>query len=97
MLSPVTPRYPQAEALTGRVLAGLADHHTVQWRVEAVTGAKTADALERLDALPNEGFDVAVTSLGVNDVTGGTRLGTWLATPGLEELVENRQGPPQSK
>lgn len=83
----------QADALTGQILARLTGHYTVHWRIEATTGATTGDTLERLAALPPEKFDVAVTSLGVNDVTRGKRRGTWLSQQrALVELLRRRFG-----
>jgi lysophospholipase L1-like esterase len=83
----------QADALTGQILAGLTDHYTVHWRIEATTGATTADTLKRLATLPIQTFDVAVTSLGVNDVTRGRRVGTWiLQQRALVGLLRRRLG-----
>lgn len=68
----------QDEALAGQLVAALAPRFEVQWRLEARTGYTTADAHGHLLALPDEAFDVVVTSLGVNDVTGGVGLKRWL-------------------
>lgn len=69
----------QDEALAGQLVAALAPHFRVRWALEAQTGRTTADALAHLQALPGEEFDVVVTSLGVNDVTGGVGVAPWLA------------------
>ncbi|WP_171101294.1 SGNH/GDSL hydrolase family protein [Ruegeria sp. HKCCD7255] len=58
----------QAQALSGQLVAALAPRYTVEWRVEATTGHTTQDTLARLQTL-DHAFDVAVTALGVNDVT----------------------------
>jgi lysophospholipase L1-like esterase len=68
----------QDEALVGRLVADLRDDYEVTWRLEAKTGATTADTLRRLAGLPPDRFDVLVTSLGVNDITRGIGLSTWL-------------------
>lgn len=68
----------QDEALAGQLVAALAPRFEVQWRLEARTGYTTADAHCHLLALPDEAFDVVVTSLGVNDLTGGVGLKRWL-------------------
>lgn len=60
----------QDEALLGQVVSRLAKQFEVTWSLRARTGNKTACILEWLDAQPAHPFDVAVTSLGVNDVTG---------------------------
>ncbi len=68
----------QDEALLGQLVARLAQRRRVAWRLEATTGDTTARTFERLRALPAAPYDVAVTSLGVNDVTGMVGLRTWL-------------------
>lgn len=68
----------QDEALAGRLVAALAPHFRVSWVLEAQTGRTTADALAHLQSLPEASFDVVVTSLGVNDVTGGVGVAPWL-------------------
>jgi len=59
----------QEQALVGRLVADLARDFTLHWRLEAQTGLTSAQALARLQALDLGRIDVAVTSLGVNDVT----------------------------
>lgn len=84
----------QDEALSGRLVAGLASRFTVSWKLEAFTGATTADTLERLLKAPGEEFDVVVTSLGVNDVTGGCSLAAWQRRQiKLIALLEDKFGP----
>lgn len=81
----------QHEALTGRVVAGLKAWFHVRWKLLAFTGATTADMLERLQHAPAEDFDVVVTSLGVNDVTGRRSLADWRRQQGqLIALLENK-------
>lgn len=84
----------QREALAGRLVAALQDDFRVHWRLEARTGATTADTLARLRDLDDDGpFDVLVTSLGVNDVTRGVERTTWLARQSaLLELARSRFG-----
>lgn len=59
----------QTEALSGALVARLSQHAEVDWRLEATTGHRTRDTLDRLAALPDLRFDVAVVALGVNDTT----------------------------
>jgi lysophospholipase L1-like esterase len=59
----------QAEALSGALVSRLSQHAEVDWRLEATTGHRTRDTLDRLAALPDLRFDVAVVALGVNDTT----------------------------
>ncbi len=58
----------QGQALSGQLVGQLAKRYTVEWRLEAATGHTTQNTIERLQGL-SEQFDVAVTALGVNDVT----------------------------
>lgn len=67
----------QANALSGRLVARLARHHRVTWRLEATTGHRTKDTIARLSQVSQQ-FDVAVTSLGVNDVTRAMPLAHFL-------------------
>ena len=68
----------QREALLGQTVAALAQSYTVAWQLIARTGATTAGTLKYLEKTAPASFDVAVTSLGVNDVTAGRALPTWL-------------------
>jgi lysophospholipase L1-like esterase len=84
----------QDEALAGRLVAELSARRTLDWRLEARTGYKTADAHAHLAALPEERFDVVVLSLGVNDVTGGLGRARWLARQAaLADLLQARFAP----
>ena len=69
----------QEEALLGRLVSRLAARREVHFALDAVTGATTAQAIARLESLPDEQFDVAVVSLGVNDVTRGLAVRRWLS------------------
>ena len=75
----------QHEALTGRLLAALAPRHTVHWRLLAHTGDDLAQVTQRLPALAGQRFDIAVLSIGVNDVTGRTPPARWAR--GYAELL----------
>lgn len=68
----------QRDALSGQLVECLAERFRVSWLLEAESGATTADTLGRLSGLQARAFDVAVTSLGVNDVTGHTGLRKWM-------------------
>lgn len=69
----------QADALAGQLVAALEPTHRVTWQLWAKTGATTASTLATLADRPGDQFDVAVTALGVNDVTRGLSLRRWLA------------------
>lgn len=59
----------QDDALIGQLARHLAPHFDLHWRLLATTGDTTRDALRRLEAEADLHCDIAVTSLGVNDVT----------------------------
>ena len=67
----------QDEALSGQLAVSLAPTFRLRWKLLAFTGATTADMLDHLQGLSAETFDVVVTSLGVNDVTGRVSLAEW--------------------
>lgn len=67
----------QDQALLGQVVSRLVDQYQVSWALRAKTGNTTASILQWLDAQPAQPFDVAVTSLGVNDVTGMVGQSEW--------------------
>jgi lysophospholipase L1-like esterase len=75
----------QAEALAGQLVDALSDSFQVRWKLIACTGATTQTALEYLQKIEGQAFDVVVTSLGVNDVTSGRSLDNWRRLQG--ELV----------
>jgi lysophospholipase L1-like esterase len=76
----------QEEALLGQIVAPLAQRYRVQWQLIARTGATTAGTLKHLQKSMTDRFDVAVISLGVNDVMAGQTLPAWQAQQ--QTLVE---------
>lgn len=79
------------DALSGRLLALLSPSWRVAWRIVAKTGATTSSCQSDLQALPPEPFDVAVTSLGVNDLTRGSTIRRWLFDQAkLRSLLRDR-------
>lgn len=83
----------QQEALAGCVVRELARHFNVAWTIDARNGRKTSGQIARLEARESEPFDVALLSLGVNDVTGGTRSAEFLRQQRrLLELLKTRFG-----
>ncbi|MDJ0779753.1 MAG: SGNH/GDSL hydrolase family protein [Gammaproteobacteria bacterium] len=83
----------QDEALSGRLVAALGAEFTVAWTLFARTGATTASTLRNLDKLADGPFDVAITSLGVNDVTSGIATGAWLEQQAeLRRRLRERHG-----
>nr|WP_221301556.1 SGNH/GDSL hydrolase family protein [Zhongshania antarctica] len=67
----------QQRALSGRLVAPLSKTNAVSWKLIAQSGDTSRQLLDRLHAMPQEEFDSAVVSIGVNDVTGLTRASAW--------------------
>ena len=83
----------QRDALLGRLVARLEADHRVSWRLEARTGATTPQVRAHLEAVDAEPFDVAVTAVGVNDLTAGTGMEAWLREQrALRALLRRRFG-----
>lgn len=69
----------QAQALSGQIVQALAKDFCISWRLIAQTGYTTKEILERLHQTAAEPFDVAVISIGVNDVTHRISAADWIA------------------
>jgi len=83
----------QAEALSGRLAAVLGESFRVCWKLTARTGLRARDAVAELEAAAPEGFDVAVTSIGVNDVTRGMGEASWIDRQArMVELLRSKCG-----
>ena len=81
----------QDEALLGQLITNLATDFSVTWNLQATSGHTTTGTLERLEQLPQQHFDVAVTSLGVNDSISMVSLGNWRKRQArLRELLRTR-------
>ncbi len=76
----------QDEALSGQLAVALAPTFRLHWTLLAFTGATTAAMLDRLRREAAASYDVVVTSLGVNDVTGRLSLAAWRRQQ--EQLVD---------
>lgn len=67
----------QDEALLGQLVKRLSAHFRLTWSLKAKNGHTTAEVLAWLDSEPPREFDIAVTSLGVNDVTSLVGIREW--------------------
>lgn len=68
----------QDEALSGQLVARLAEGFQVSWQLWAQTGLDSQGLLELLDSQDAQPFDVAVLGIGVNDVTSSLGADQWL-------------------
>lgn len=83
----------QDEALLGRLVANLSADYSVSWNLQATSGHTTAQTLERLRSMPPVTFDVAVTSLGVNDAISMVSLPSWRSRQAaLRQLLRQKFG-----
>ncbi len=67
----------QEAALSGQLVAALAQDFAVSWKLIGETSATTSIILDRLAQVEPAPFDVVVSALGVNDVTRGSSRGFW--------------------
>ncbi len=70
----------QEEALLGQTVGPLAETRTVTFRLEARHGSTLPRTLRHLRQQPPEAFDVAVTAIGINDITAGREIEPWMAS-----------------
>ncbi len=68
----------QSQALSGQLVSALGADFQVSWKLIAQTGHRAKDVLAELKMASPETFDVVVTSIGVNDVTHGTKTQKWI-------------------
>ena len=68
----------QDDALLGQVVKALQDQYQIAWRLHAKTGHSSAQVIRALSDLPNQHFDVVLTSVGVNDVTKLMSADAWI-------------------
>jgi lysophospholipase L1-like esterase len=81
----------QAQGLSGAVVDALRHRFEVSWKLNATTGLRTLGVLTRLADAQPEPFDVALLSVGVNDITAFTSTTAWLEQLAqLAVLLKNR-------
>jgi hypothetical protein len=59
----------QTEALVGQLMSPLTDEFKVHWKLVAITGWRTSELRQALNAIPSSRYDIALTASGVNDIT----------------------------
>lgn len=67
----------QKHALSGLLFSSLSKRRNARLVVKAKTGYTSHDVLHMLNDAPAEQFDIALISVGVNDVTHFTSMGRW--------------------
>ncbi|MEM9584897.1 MAG: SGNH/GDSL hydrolase family protein [Pseudomonadota bacterium] len=83
----------QSKALSGQLLDRLARHYEVEWMLDAATGRTTRQMVKRLSKIPARQFDIAVTALGVNDITRRASRENWLEdTEQMHDLLQSKFG-----
>ncbi len=65
------------DSLLGQLIQLLSQEHCLQYQMVAETGKTTAGAIQNVEALPWQKFDVIITALGVNDVTSQVSTKVW--------------------
>lgn len=83
----------QHAALAGQLVQALAAHCTVEWQLHAQTGLDSLGLRALLEQLPAQRLDVAVLSVGVNDVTALVPPDAWVARQqALADVLARRFG-----
>ncbi len=81
----------QAQALSGRLVSALGSDFRVSWKLIAQTGLTAKEVAAHLKMAAPEKYDVVVTSVGVNDVTHGTKSQKWIDQQGqIIELLRSK-------
>jgi lysophospholipase L1-like esterase len=68
----------QQDALSGAILKQLEADYALSWYLQAKTGDTTSKVIKALSEVPQQHFDVVVTSVGVNDVTKLMPVDIWI-------------------
>ncbi len=68
----------QDNALAGQLVKQLSAQYQISWLLLAESGLNFQQLLNKLDDLDEQSYDCVVLSIGVNDVTGGTKDQHWL-------------------
>jgi len=83
----------QATAMAGCLVDELMADFTVSWQLHAESGVTTRDLITRLEGVVGGRYDVAIVSIGVNDVITGRRTRQWTAAlASLLDQVESDFG-----
>jgi len=81
----------QSQALSGQLVTALGSYFQVSWKLIAQTGSTAKEIVAKLEMASPETFDVAVTSIGVNDVSHGTRSKKWIDQQGqIVDLLQSK-------
>lgn len=68
----------QKDALIGAILSSLQQDYSIRWYLQAKTGDTTSKVTQALKNIPQQHYDVVVTSVGVNDVTKLMPADIWI-------------------
>ena len=68
----------QESCLSHQIPKALASRYTVDWALEAQSGLTTKKMADRLERMAPHAYDLAVTSLGVNDVKANVPAAEWI-------------------
>lgn len=83
----------QDQALTGQLLERLSRHYEVEFLLDGKTGRTTRQMVKQLSKIPAQEFDIAVTALGVNDITKRASRENWLEdTEQMHDLLQSKFG-----
>jgi len=75
----------QKQALSGRLASQLSATEQLNWQLLATSGHTSQDLINQIKTMPTTHFDIAVISIGVNDVTKRTSTKRWQAN--IETII----------
>lgn len=68
----------QSQALSGQLIHLLQTQYQCTWALEAKSGYTSTQLIQHLQQLAPQSFDIAVVSIGVNDVTKPISVARWI-------------------
>lgn len=83
----------QTDALAGQIVHHLQDSFYCEWELHAKSGFTSKDIYQYLEILPQSTFDIAVVSIGANDVTKPLLLSQWnKRMDALHQILKDKFG-----
>ncbi len=83
----------QSQALSGQLQDRLSPYFQLDWQLDGKTGRTTRQMFKHLVKIPAQEYDIAITALGVNDITKRASRENWLEdTELMWDLLHSKFG-----